>query len=101
MSDTTTFGLPEAAQRLGVPVRVLRQAMRSGKVPAAGHVSATMMLSGAWLESAEAAVEASPTALRRGASTKVPAFARYPGTSAWRKYPNRVREYAHFLSLVK
>lgn len=99
MSDTHTLGLSEAAQRLGVPIRLLRHAMRSGKVPAPAHVSATVTLSDAWLESVLAAVEASPAALRRGASRKVPAFARYPGTSAWRKYSNRVREYAHFLAL--
>ncbi len=27
---------------------------------------------------------------------KVPPFARYKGTSAWRKYRNRAREYARF-----
>ena len=32
---------------------------------------------------------------------KVSAFARYEGTSAWRKYPNRVREYARFRAAAK
>ncbi len=96
MSDTATFSLPEAARRLGVPVRVHRQAIRTGKVPAPQHLSATVALSPAWLASVEAAVKASPAALSRAFTQKVPAFARYEGTSAWRKYPNRVREYAHF-----
>ena len=32
---------------------------------------------------------------------KVPAFARYEGTSAWRKYRRRVREYARFQAAAK
>ena len=32
---------------------------------------------------------------------KVPPFARYKGTSAWRKYRNRVREYARFIATEK
>lgn len=40
--------------------------------------------------------QASPKPVRTVARQKVPAFARYKGTSAWRKYPNRVREYARF-----
>ena len=31
---------------------------------------------------------------------KVPPFARYPGTSAWRKYRVRVRAYAAYLAGV-
>ena len=96
MSDASTFGLPEAARRLGVPLRVLRHAIRAGRIPAPPHLTATTALSAAWLESAQAAAVASPKALSRSFAQKVPAFARYDGTSAWRKYANRVREYARF-----
>jgi hypothetical protein len=96
MSDTSTFGFPEAARRLGVPLRVLRKAIRTGRIPAPPDQSATASLPAAWLESAEAAAQASPNALNRSFSQKVPPFARYEGTSAWRKYTNRVREYARF-----
>jgi hypothetical protein len=96
MTDTTTFGLPEAAHRLGVPVRVLRRAMRAGKIPAPPHLTATVSLSPEWLASAQEAVAASPNALSRNNRQKVPPFARYKGTSAWHKYRVRVRQYARF-----
>jgi hypothetical protein len=96
MTDTTTLGLPEAARRLGVPIRVLRRAIRAGRIPAPAHLSATASLSAEWLSSAQAAAAASPKALSRNSRQKVPAFARYKGTSAWHKYPVRVREYANF-----
>ena len=96
MSDISTLGLPEAAHSLGVPVRVLRQAIRTGKIPAPAHLTATSPLSAEWLESAHAAVTASPKALTRVFPQKVPPFARYEGTSAWRKYAKRVREYNKF-----
>ena len=95
MSDNQTLGLPEAARRLGVPLRDLRLAIRRGKVPAPEHLTATAFVSPEWLASAEAAVEASPKALSAASRQKVPAFARYEGTSAWRKYAKRVREYNH------
>lgn len=42
------------------------------------------------------------TARRQGAPRqKVPAFARYEGTSAWRKDRKRVREYARFRAMTK
>lgn len=46
----------------------------------------------------DASPPAPPTPARRfGAPRqKVPPFARYKGTSAWRKYRKRVREYARF-----
>ena len=96
MNDTTKFGLPAAARGLGVSLRVLRRAIRAGKIPAPAHLTATAVLSAEWLSSAKAAVEASPDALRSNTPQKVPAFARYEGTSAWHKYRNRVREYARF-----
>jgi hypothetical protein len=95
MSDSSTLGFPEAARRLGVPLRVLRRAIRTGKIPAPPRQSATAALPADWFASAQAAVEASPKVLSRSFQQKVPPFARYEGTSAWRKYANRVREYAH------
>ncbi len=96
MSDTFDLGFCEAARRLGVPVRTLRHAIRAGTIPAPPQLTATARLSAEWLEGAQAAVAASPKALKQTARQKVPAFARYEGTSAWRKYPRRVREYARF-----
>jgi hypothetical protein len=96
MTDTTTLGFPEAARRLGVPLRVLRHAIRTGSIPAPPHVNATASLPPEWLDSVHKAVAASPKALSRGSASKVPPFARYVGTSAWRKYSNRVHEYARF-----
>jgi hypothetical protein len=101
MSDTPLIGLPEAAHRLGVRVRVLRRAMRAGTVPAPAGLTAVTGLSTEWLDSALAAVEANPKALSRATAGKVPAFARYEGTSAWHKYPRRVREYARFRASAK
>lgn len=96
MTDTSTLSLPQAARRLGVSVRVLRRAIRTGKVPAPAHLAATIPLTAEWLASVEAAVQASPKVFTSVLPQKVPPFARYEGTSAWRKYPNRVREYARF-----
>jgi hypothetical protein len=96
MTDTTTLGLPEAASHFGVPVRVLRRAIRAGKVPAPPDLNATVSLSPEWLSSVQAAVKASPNALSRNSRQKVPPFARYKGTSAWHKYRARVHAYAEF-----
>jgi hypothetical protein len=96
MSDTSPLGFPEAARRLGVPLRVLRRAIRAGKVPAPPLLTATAALPAEWFTSVQAAVKESPNALSRSCQQKVPAFARYVGTSAWRKYTNRVRAYARF-----
>jgi hypothetical protein len=96
MTDTTQFGLPDAARSLGVPLRILRRAIRAGKIPAPPHLTATTTLSPEWLSSAHAAVKASPNALNRSAHQKVPAYARYEGTSAWHKHRVRVRAYARF-----
>jgi hypothetical protein len=96
MSDTHSLGLPDAARHFGVPLRVLRRAIRAGKIPAPDNLTATVSLSPEWLASARAAVEASPNVLSRTARQKVPAFARYEGTSAWHKHRVRVRAYARF-----
>lgn len=94
MNDTTTFGLPEAASRLNVTVRVLRRAIRAGKIPAPANQTATVTLTPEWLASVQAAAAASPKALNRGAQQKVPAFARFEGTSCWHKHRSKVRAYA-------
>ncbi len=96
MSDTSRLGFPDAARSLGVPVRVLRSAIRAGKIPAPPQAGATAVLPAAWLDSVRAAVAAQPKALARSLPQKVPAFARYEGTSAWRKYTKRVHEFYRF-----
>ena len=97
MSDTaSTLGFPEAARRLGVKLRVLRRAIRTGSIPAPAGLTATSSLPADWLASTKATIEANPKALSHAVQQKVRPFARYKGTSAWRKYSARVREYAHF-----
>ncbi|WP_297489980.1 hypothetical protein [Acidocella sp.] len=92
MNEISTFGYPEAARQLGVPLRVLRHAIRAGKIPAPAQSGATARLTAEWLASAQEAA-ATPGALNRRLTQKVPPFARYEGTSCWRKYVNRVRDY--------
>jgi len=96
-----TIGFPEAARRLGVPLRILRRAIRAGRIAAPKHLKATAALSAEWLAQTQAAVEASPKALSRSSPQKVPGFARYEGTSAWRKYRARVRAYEKFHARAK
>lgn len=96
MSDTATIGLPEAAHQLGVSIRVLRRAIRSGKLPAPPHLTATSKLPAGWVQEAKAAIEASPKALVAAFPQKVPPFARFKGTSVWRQFKRRAREYADF-----
>ena len=96
MSDTPTLGLSEAARHLGVPVRVLRRAIRTGKLPAPTGLTATTPIPAEWLAQAKATIETPGHALRRTVKQSVPPFARYEGTSAWRKYSVRVREYNEF-----
>ena len=81
MSETPTLGLPDAAHHLGTSVRVLRRAIRTGRIPAPPHLTATTTLSAEWLDSAKAAIEAAPQGLRGVFRAKVAPFARYPGTS--------------------
>ncbi len=98
MNETshTTIGFPEAARRLGVSLRVLRHAIRTGKVSAPPQVTATASLPADWLKSVEMAVAENSALLNRSFSQKVPPFARYEGTSAWRKYTIRVHAHARF-----
>ena len=101
MSDTSPMGLPEAAHHLGVTIRVLRRAIRAGAIPgASGKLTATSVLSPEWLDGAKAASDANPHSLSRGGKQKVPPFARYEGTSAWRKYSNRVKAFNAFRASV-
>ena len=96
----STLSLPAAASHLGVPVRVLRRAIRLGTVPAPANLNALSLLSQEWFASVQLAVAANPRALKVFPQ-KVPAFARYEGTSCFRKYPNRVREFnAHKAKLA-
>ena len=94
MSDTTTIGLPEAARSLGINLRALRQAIRAGRIPGPTRVTATAGFTVDWLNGAEKAMQAEP--FRGTKAPRVPAFARYEGTSAWRKYKDRVRAFAAF-----
>ena len=96
MSDTSFIGLPEAARRLGVSVRVLRRSIRSGHIPAPPGLTAVTPLTAEWLSRAQAEVAASPGLFSAARKQKIPAFARYEGTSAWHKYRRRVRAYARF-----
>ena len=96
MNDTAQFGLPAAASRLGVSLPALRHAIRTGTIPAPANMTATVAVSADWVGRVQAAVEASPNALNWRRPQKVPAFARYKGTSAWHKYRVRVRAYAQF-----
>jgi hypothetical protein len=94
MTETAILGFPEAACRLGVPLRVLREAIRTGKVAAPAKLTATSILTEDWLTATQAAV--TPQTFSRAANQKEPPFARYAGTSCWRKYPKRVRAYNFF-----
>lgn len=96
MSDTRAHGFIDAARTLGVPVRALRKAIRAGTIPAPPAASATAVLPPEWLASAVAAMDASPSAIGSAVAQKVPAFARFQGTSAWQKYKRRAHEYARF-----
>ena len=100
MSDDVPIGLPAAARALGMSLRNLRQAIWSGHVEAPANLSATATLPPGWVTSAAAALAATPRPVGRRRQ-KVPPFARYEGTSAWRKYPTRVREYAQFLASAR
>jgi hypothetical protein len=95
MSDTS-LGFLEAARRLGVPLRVLRGAINAGRLPAPPHKHATATLPAEWFASVQKALDEAPGALSRATKQKVPDYARYEGTSAWRKYKKRVHEFAAF-----
>ena len=90
MSDTP-LGFPEAARRLGVSIRILRQAIRAGSVPAPPQVNASATVPAAWLAEVSEKAKSAPAIFARSFRQKVPAFARYEGTSAWHKHRSRVR----------
>ncbi len=96
MTDTTILGLPEAAGYFGVSISVLRRAIRAGHIPGPSPLTATSVFPADWFETAKAALAEHPKALNRNLKQKAPAFAHYQGTSAWRKYATRVRDYAAF-----
>ena len=101
MTDKTAIGLPEAARRLGVPLHVLRHAIRTGKLSAPAHLNALSSLSDEWLAGAQAKVAAEPKTFSRASSQKVAAYARYEGTSAWQKFRRRARAYAHYRAALR
>ena len=100
MTDAAPNTLHDAARHLGISARALRQAIRGGRVPAPPHAAATTKLPPDWLASAKTALESTPRHLT-GVRQKVAPFARYEGTSAWRKYRVRVRAYAQFRADAK
>lgn len=90
------LSLPQAARQFGVSVRTLRHAIRTGKLQAVPSLGAGTHLTHEWLATAQLAVVAAPRLFALARPQRVPPFARYEGTSAWRKYPNRVRAHARF-----
>jgi hypothetical protein len=97
---TAPIGLPEAARHFHVSIRVLRDAIRAGRLPALPHLTATMAISPAWLAEADKAVAASPKVFSRASTQKVPAFAHFEGTSFFHKFRRRARAYrAHVAAL--
>jgi hypothetical protein len=94
VTETSKLGFPEAAKRLGVSIRILRQAIHDGKIPAPGaEVTAVSPLTREWLTGVQKTAKVSPEVFKHATRQKTPAFARYEGTSAWRKYRSRVREF--------
>jgi hypothetical protein len=100
MNDTN-IGFPEAARQLGVPLRVLRHAIRTGKIAAPAQNNATASLSAEWLAEARKAAATPQTLSRALKGPKAPPFAHYEGTSCWRKYKVRVRDYNHYHAAQK
>lgn len=98
MSDATSLSYLDAARSLGVPLRVLRRAIRDGRVPAPPAGGALAKVPHEWISHAQVAIAATPHALSRSPHQKVPPFARYEGTSCWRKYRSRGREYGRYLA---
>ena len=100
MTDTSNFGFPEAARQLGVSLRVLRHAIRAGKIAAPAQNTATASLSAEWLAGARKAAAEKPLS-RALKPRKAAPFAHYEGTSCWRKYGSRVRAYNHYHATAK
>jgi len=100
MNDTSNFGFPAAARQLGVSLRVLRHAIRTGKIAAPAQNHATASLTGAWLAEASKAV-AEKSLSRSLKPQRAAPFAHYEGTSAWRKYKTRVRDYNNYHAKAK
>jgi hypothetical protein len=100
MTETSHLGFPEAARQLGVSLRVLRHAIRTGAIAAPAQNTATASLSAAWLADAQKAAAAKPLSHALKPRRVVP-FAHYEGTSCWRKYKDRVRDYYAYQASVK
>jgi hypothetical protein len=95
MSETP-LNLHDAALRLGVPVRTLRHAIRAGKLPAPPSLSASAAVPADWLANIRSTLEASHDPVRNLRRPKVPAFARFEGTSFFTKFRVRARAYRRF-----
>jgi hypothetical protein len=100
-TPTTPIGLPEAARHFGVSVRVLRDAIRAGRLPALPGLSATVSIPAEWLAEADAAIAEKPKVFSRAATQKVPAFARFEGTSFFHKFRRRARAYAEHQAALR
>ena len=100
MNDTSNLGFPAAASQLGVSLRVLRHAIRTGKIAAPAQNTATARLSAEWLAGAQKAVAEQPLSRALKPQRAAP-FAHYEGTSAWRKYKTRVRDYNNYHAAAK
>ena len=94
MSTVFEPGLPDAARRLGVHPRILKHAIRTGKVSAPPQGPGSVPDS--WVAEAGPKVAAAAHALNGMSSRRVPEFARFEGTSAWQQFPRRARAYARF-----
>lgn len=85
--DGTAITLQQAAQQLGVSLRTLQRAVFEGRVPAPPQQGALTWVSPAWVGEVGQHVEkADENIFGRVHRQKVKPFARYEGTSAWKKH---------------
>ena len=76
----------EAAARLSVPLWVLRRSIFEGRVPAPPQNGALARVTAEWVQSVAAAAAADPAkVLSRTRRQAVKPFARYEGTSVWKR----------------
>ncbi len=76
----------EAAARLSVPLWVLRRSIFEGRVPAPPQKGALAHVTAEWVKSVAAAAAAEPAkVLSRTRRQSVEPFARYQGTSVWKR----------------
>ena len=75
----------EAAARLSVPLWVLRRSIFEGRVPAPPQNGALARLTAEWVQSVAAAAADPAKVLSRTRLQSVKPFARYEGTSVWKR----------------